>query len=481
MFFNDVFSLRDCLPTRFLIAFVVYSFLIPTCSARSEEFDFTVRQPDAVKSESVAPPPSGANDCDKAGKLFRNGQAIGDGSHREAEFYLEAIGLCPEFYQAHNRLGEIYKNDGKFYLAEKHFALASADASFAEPLNNLGEIYRERGAYILAAEAFRKALEIDPHFRRAQNNLKYVEKRLRKYDFYLSNPFQLLPPPIFSQVGGTTLVRGTTLVNVKYGKWSQHAGIDAASVSIDGQRKYEPVSRETQVDIETWILALQYGLTDRLTLGVMPKFLRKKSRISAPEQDVYVESNVSGIGDTTFMTRLHLWGKRKSHLSLINFLTVPTGDENASDDSSEFANNVPLGAGGWGFAPGFAATAKKDPATAHLGVLYTFPISDIPARLDADLAVSLMIFKGFAFVAELNYEWVEGTERIQTVKADESPTSVDKREVAVFWPSGSSLLAATGLQAYLPEGFRLEIGWQFPIKGDKYDGPRFRLVASKYF
>jgi len=480
MFFKDVFLLRRRRPTRFLIAFVVYFFLIPACSARSGELDVAGLPPEAVESESAAPPP-GANDCDKAAKLFRSGRAIGDGSRREAEFYLEAIGLCPDFYQAYNRLGEIYKNDGNLDLAERYFALASADASFAEPLNNLGEIYRERGNHLKAAEAFRKALEINPHFRRAQNNLKYIEKRLGKYDYYLSNPFQLLPPPIFSPVGGTTLARGATLVSGKYGKWSQYAGIDAASVSIDGQRKYEPVSRETQVEIETWILALQYGLTDRLTLGVMPKFLRKKSRISAPEQDVDVESNVRGIGDTVLMTRLHLWGKRKYHLSMLNFLTIPTGDENASDDSNEFANNVPLGAGGWGYAPGFAATAKKDPATAHLGVLYTFPISDIPSRLDADLAVNLMIFKGVVVVAELNYEWVEGTERIQTVKADQTPASEDKREVSVYWPSGGSLLAATGLQAFLPKGYILEIGWQFPIKGDKYDGPRFRFAASKYF
>lgn len=471
-------------PTAKLISFttflMIFFIFFPPLLAVSGESTPTVNSAEDSGQASL-PGISETDGCEEAKKYFRKGMGLKDGSQEEIQAYLTTLDLCPAYSQAHNRLGEIFRNDGDLNRAEEHFKLAAADPDHAAPLNSLGEVYRMRGEYAAAAQAFMQALEIDPDFRRAQNNLKYVEKKLGKYDAYLSNPFQLLPPPIFSPIGGMTLGRGTTLVNFKYGQWSQHAKIEADSVAIQGTRKYEPVSRETEVDIETWILGLQYGLTDRLTIGATPKFLMKKTRVSAPEQGVDVESSVSGIGDTVFIMRYHLWGKMKSHISLTHFLTIPTGDEAAVDDSNEYANNVPLGSGGWGFAPGATATIGGGSATTHMGLSFTLPTNKISSRMDADLALNAKLFKALFAVAELNYEWIDRTERIQSIKPDQSPSGGDNREVVVTEAAGSSLFLSGGLQAFLPKGFRAEIGWQFPIYSNKYETPRFRIAGARYF
>jgi len=151
-----------------------------------------------------------ADDCDEARKWFNEGLALSDNSEREASYYRKAIKLCPDYFEAHNKLGEVYKSMGAYELAVREFKQAARRPSFAEPHNGLGEIYRMKGRYDLAAEEFAKAIRIKPDFRKAQNHLKYVQKRLGKYDFVNQAPPELIPTFIFAlktkSLGGTVVI-----------------------------------------------------------------------------------------------------------------------------------------------------------------------------------------------------------------------------------------------------------------------------------
>ena len=86
-----------------------------------------------------------ADDCDEARRWFNKGLDLLDDSKREASCYQKAIELCPDLFEAHNRLGEVYKSWGEYGLAIKEFEQAGENPLFAEPHNNLGDIYRMQG------------------------------------------------------------------------------------------------------------------------------------------------------------------------------------------------------------------------------------------------------------------------------------------------------------------------------------------------
>ena len=149
-----------------------------------------------------------ADDCDEARKWYNEGLALSDNSEREASYYQMAIELCPDYFEAHNKLGEVYKSWGEYELAIREFRRACRSLLFVEPHNNLGEIYRMQGRYDLAAEEFIKAIRMKPDFREAENNLKYVHKRLGKYDFVIEAPPEPIPTSVFTRMPGMALSKG---------------------------------------------------------------------------------------------------------------------------------------------------------------------------------------------------------------------------------------------------------------------------------
>jgi tetratricopeptide (TPR) repeat protein len=82
--------------------------------------------------------PVGTDDCDEARKWYDEGLALSDDSEREASYYQRAIDLCPDYFEAHNKLGEVYTSLGKYKLAVRELEQATRNESFVEPLNNLG-------------------------------------------------------------------------------------------------------------------------------------------------------------------------------------------------------------------------------------------------------------------------------------------------------------------------------------------------------
>jgi len=88
------------------------------------------------------------------------------------KYYREAINLKPDFYQAHNNLGNLYQAKRNFEAALSSFKAALAiTGDNAIILNNIGNNYRLQGSVDTALTYFRKAVFKDPTYVSAQLNL----------------------------------------------------------------------------------------------------------------------------------------------------------------------------------------------------------------------------------------------------------------------------------------------------------------------
>jgi hypothetical protein len=412
-----------------------------------------------------------AEDCDEARKWYLEGLALNDDSEREASYYRQAIKLCPELFEAHNKLGEVYKNWGQYELAIKEFQQASRSTSFVEPRNNLGEIYRMQGRYDLAAEEFTQVIKMKPDFREAQNQLKYVQKRLGQYDDAIEAPPGLIPTSIFARIPGMTLPKGSFLVDLQYKFWNQEGDLNTEAPVTLGTAKRD-------VDVHVLIWGVRYGLTNNLTIGLIPKFFWRTSNVSIPLVGIDAEPSVSGIGDTVFLTKYRLWGRRRAHLSAFHLLSIPTGDEEAEGEDEGIVRRIPLGSGSYSFSPGLALTAVMEPLTIHANIWYVIT-TDSQARqagdeFRCDFALVLPEFHGLISMVELNYRWQDSAKRpaLFTTNFFRPPTigpigsisgGPETNETTLTEEGGHTLFLSPGVQVFLTKYLKAELGFQFPV------------------
>ncbi len=480
-----------------------------------------------------------ADDCEEARQWYHKGLVAGDNSEKEASYYQKAIELCPDYYEAHNKLGEVYQSWGDYESAIREFEEACESTSFAEPHHNLGEIYRAQARYDLAEEAFRKAIEIKPDFREAQNQLQYVQKRSGTFDVAIEAPlepegtgaprspvamearpgpesieprpgpapiearpepvpieargrpsfagarFGTIPTPIVARTAGTgmTLPKGSFLVDFQYEYWTQESGLEFEGLEVLAA----PDSRET--DMHMWIGGIRYGLTRNLTIGLFPKFFQKTTEVPITFQvtegpgrqvageGIDAELEVSGFGDTVFLTKYRLWRKGMTHLSVFHLLSIPTGDEDETAEDKGVERRIPLGSGSFDFTPGIAFTTVKQPLTIHSNVRYV--ITDGRTAGDEfhwDVALAFPRFHNLIPIIELNYRWADSAERdvLYQTQLGQPPTfgppwastpggGPQTQEATLTEEGGHTLFLSPGIQLFLRKGFRAEIGVQFPV------------------
>lgn len=113
--------------------------------------------------------PACTKDCESAEEHFRNALAMRTeaGNLRvlmeKEKLYQNAIALCPDFTAAHNNLGDVYENLGKYTEAIYEYQKAiSLDGNFSAPYSGLGDVYFKNGNYTEAVKQYDKALELDP-------------------------------------------------------------------------------------------------------------------------------------------------------------------------------------------------------------------------------------------------------------------------------------------------------------------------------
>jgi len=413
--------------------------------------------------------PVGTDDCNEARKWYDEGLALSDGSQREASYYQRAIDLCPDYFEAHNKLGEVYTSLGKYELAVREFEQATRNESFVEPLNNLGKVYRLQGRYDLAAEAFARAIRMKPDFREAQNNLKYVRKRLGEYDRAVEEPPQRIATAIFTRIPGMTLPKGGFLVDMQYKYWHQEASL--AGLGAEAPILFGPTSRNVNVNL--WILGIRYGVTNNFTVGVIPKYFSRTAHVPIRFFDIDAHPAVQGFGDTVFLTKYRLWGRRRTHLSAYHLLSIPTGDEDAEGEDQGVVRRIPLGSGGYDFTPGVAFTTVKGPITIHTNVSYVFTKGrEAGDEFHFDLALAFPRYYDFLASMELNYRWADSDTRdaLFTTRFGFQPggrsgltTGPVTEETTIREEGGHTLFFSPGVQVSMTRGLNLELGMQVPI------------------
>jgi hypothetical protein len=222
--------------------------------------------------------------------------------------------------------------------------------------------------------------------------------------------------------------------------------------------------------VHLWILGLRYGLTDKFTIGLLPRYYSRKATTS----NFITKPQVSGLGDTNLLMKYHLWGRRRTHISLFHLLGIPTGDEDASVWENNKLFKIPLGSGEFSFTPGIAMTMEKEPFMIHANASYRFIDSTkVADEFRCDLAFVFPRFNNFETMLELNYRWVE----------DHIGQTIDG--LTVKEPGGHTLFFSPGFQIYLPKGYKAELGFQWPaIKppdGAWLENGIFHIGLKKYF
>lgn len=427
-------------------------------------------------------------DCETADHWYEEGLALSDSSVREASYYQRAVSLCPNHFRAHNRLGTIYKEWGKYGAAISALEKATRGIPYAEAHNNLGEVYRIQGKYDLAEKSFIEALRIDPDYLRAQNNLKYVSKRLGRYDSVIEAPPEQMPTSALMIIPGVALPKGSYMADIKYRYWVQEA--DPPAVVLG------PVSRtgSRKTAIHAIIWGIRYGLTDNFTIGLIPKWFWKETSVTIPFVGVNASPSVSGFGDTTLLTKYRLWGKRTTHFSVFHLLSIPTGDENAQGESEKVIRRIPLGSGEFDFTPGLAFTTTIEPVTIHANLSYVTTEQRIGGdEFHFDLAFAFPRYRDFAASLELNYRWVDSDVRAQFFQTkwffDPDPRSGRRpgpitEERTIKEDGGETLFLSSSMQFFLAKGFNLQVGAQFPIirpGGSWVEEAIFHVGLTRYF
>jgi len=475
-----------------------------------------------------------AENCLEAREWYNEGLSLSNNSTTEAYYYKRAIHFCPEYVAAHNKLGQVYKSQGKYGLSKQAFeqariqALAStrfagrsdSKALFLESTISLGEIYKIQGKYEFAVKEFEKALQIDPSSQVAQNHLQYVYKRLHRYDNVIPPNNQLMTSALFTRVTGMTFPKGTFAADYQFKYWKQKSAtytqedVDYDSiVFLPGTNHTTPIDCETEGDEffnapstiysynATSILALRYGLTNNITIGLIPKVFFY--RIIDVELDGEFDLDIPNyleLGDTELLFKYHLWGQKQSHFSFYSILNLPTGSEVQikgkdplltrhvrieEDDGSvhyetyefDFIRYVPFGSESFDITPGLALTFGFDSFILHSNIQYRFTNGIlIGDEFKYNLAAIYHAHANVDLTMELNYRWMgDARRRFHKVIYKYQPDFIGRDQLPVgpiavegYYTAGGgdTLFLSPGIKFTLSKKIKVEFGLQIPIVKD---------------
>jgi tetratricopeptide (TPR) repeat protein len=127
----------------------------------------------------------------------------GQGSYDQAtKLFAKAIKSKKRYFEAINNIATMYERKGDYDTAIKIFEnVLKRKPDYAEAHSNLGIVYQKKGQLEQAKEHFRKALQIEPHHVEAHNNLGVWYKNKGLYDEAIEEFKQvLILKPDFAEV-----------------------------------------------------------------------------------------------------------------------------------------------------------------------------------------------------------------------------------------------------------------------------------------
>ncbi len=98
------------------------------------------------------------------------------------ELYNQVLKIDPNFIEANNNLGAIFKLSGEYQKAKSCYEKAiELNPNFIEAHNNLGNTFTKLEEYQKAKSCYKKAIELNPNFVEAHNGLGGVFQALGEY------------------------------------------------------------------------------------------------------------------------------------------------------------------------------------------------------------------------------------------------------------------------------------------------------------
>ena len=118
--------------------------------------------------------------CPEAKQLLKEALSIGESKvdlERKELLYVKAIGLCKNYVEAHNNLGDIYEKQGQYDLAVKQYnKVIGLRPDVAAPYFGLGDVYFKSNRPILAIKNYKIGLTYDPSDKLSLKRLKLLKK-----------------------------------------------------------------------------------------------------------------------------------------------------------------------------------------------------------------------------------------------------------------------------------------------------------------
>jgi hypothetical protein len=404
-------------------------------------------------------------------------------------------------------------------LANPSFATRSGTKKiYLDAVVGRGEVYRLQGRYELAIEEFKKALHMDPDSLAAQNQLQYLYKRQHLYRHVLSpNRDKLLTGLPFARVSAFSLPRNSFFVDAKYRWFKQTFALTPDMFDQDTLTILTPIPEgseeflsginqylapeETKITVRELILAMEYGVTSNLTVGLIPKFFSRDLDVQLTGYEDWNLPRAEGFGDTELLLKYHLWGRADRiltrHLSVYTMLSLPTGGETevVADEPMvsinqenpnkpgefvvrelPFKRYVPLGSESLDITPGLAFAMACKPVTFLSNIQYKFTNGElIGDEFRFNAGVVYRSNPAVNATLELNYRWRGEARRRQHlildrfqplfVGPDDTIEAAGPVEAEAYYtePGGHTLFISPGLQFTLADFLRIEVAVQIPL------------------
>lgn len=426
------------------------------------------------------PAQAASTECSEAKTWYHKGLALSNNSLEEIACYQKALELCPGYAQVHIQLGNVYKARQEWNSAIEELQLACTQNDLAEPHTSLGEIYRLQGQYDLAVQEFQTALDITPEDKRALSSLEYIYRMSGRYDDEGDNP-SLVPSLIFGREPGFTLPSGGTILD-----WQ---------VQSLQRKQYENQGEQT-INIWKLLIGIRYGLTNNLTLGIIPKLFWKKAYIlrpvgSAGEQQEY-QPSVYGLGDTMILVKYCLWYRKKASLAAALNISFPTGDEKKTARYAGIDFPISLGSGKYEFMPSLAfSNGLGNLGYLHANFHYFFhrtseprykdPGDEIGYNMGFCHPISLL---GTSYLFSMPITGLVAQIELNGLYTAKARMNENEEESDVIKPGGNTLFLSPGVKLVFYPDLQLEAGVQFPISIPQEEPwikePIFHIGFTKY-
>ena len=229
--------------------------------------------------------------------------------------------------------------------------------------------------------------------------------------------------------------------------------------------------------VNTYSLALSYGITDNLTLNTQLPYVSRKN-IRAGEDDggtfeVHPHGDVEGIGDISAILQYKVYDDVVK-IALLAGVKAPTGKDDLEDGGEVLEADLQPGSGSWDIFAGTAITKDFESFSLHSDILYKYNNTGVDGSQLGDVftynaAVSFKLFenkhdhmlhkleeeKEFGYsistFLELNGEYAQ-KDRFDGDNADNTGHNV--------------IFATTGLQVVSDTGYSLFVSVSKPIYQD---------------